>query len=204
MRIFVVIASALLISMSINHADADPVIFSHSGTGSGSIGGVTFSSAEFRITAHADTSNVQNDAFNTGLYINHDFSSIHIAGVGEFNFVSGTRTFVNNISGDVGFSRATIPGKIVSGVDLFNGPLGSDDFYSWDMLSSINKSANNGELFYWESNIFVPALSPVITSGGVLVFNDETDIAVTFSAVVVPTPSSAILLVILVGMKRRR
>lgn len=171
-------------------AHADPIIFSYTGAGSGSIAGVSFTDADFVITATGDTAS--REAIATGWFIDHATASIDIAGVGSFDFISPTRTFVNNPNSVVGFSRGGI-----SGLDLFDGPTDTA-FAAWDMLSSIGPITGSGQLRQW-------SLVPVETSGGVLLF-DNAGSAATFSATVIPAPASAVLLALggFVAARRRR
>lgn len=167
------------------NAVAETIIFTHRGTGAyGSIGGNPFYNVTFTITAIGDTTNRVQRSDNV-YSIDHDFASILIEGfgaVGEFNFITPTRTFCNRgtgYGGTVGFSRA-------SGSDLFNGPRGLPALANWDMLTSIGPiSAQNGELIQWSS--------PVTTDGGILFFETDTSVPVTFEAVVVPEPEPPVL-----------
>ncbi len=177
------------------------ITFTHTGTGSGDIGGTGFTDAAFTITAAGNTANRL--SYTNGFFIDHDSSSIAIAGVGTFSFITGTRTFVSNVSSTVGFSRA---GTL--GADLYNGPT-DVVFATWDMLTSLGPIPGFGGLLQWNS-------SPVNTSGGVLVFEDRAGIAATFQAVVqqeppevIPEPASAVIWTLLaavvgVALARRR
>lgn len=163
---------------------AVPITFTHQGTGafSGSIAGTPFTTTSFTITAAGDTVNRQ--AFAGGFFIDHGSASISITGVGNFNFITPTRTFVNNNVQVVGFSRAGS-----GGTDLFNGPF-SPQFAIWDMLSSIGPVPGTGSLLQWTN-------SPVLTNGGQLIFNDSQGTAI-FTATTgtgqVPEPASLTLL----------
>lgn len=167
---------------------AAPIEFEHLGSGSGTIDGVAFS-ATFAITAVGNTNDRQDLGF--AFFIDHTSAEINIDGVGLFSFVSGTRTFVNNSAHSVGFSRAGF-----GGADLFNGPTNAA-FGSWDMLSSIGPISGGGELLQW-------GIEDVVTSGGILFFDDFfTD--VRFTATVVPAPASLTLLSITgIALTRRR
>jgi len=161
------------------------ITFTHSGVGSGSIGGVPFANASFSITELGDTSNRL--SFAGGFSIDDMSATILISGVGLFHFVTPTRTFVNTNLSLVGFSRATI-----FGTDLFNGPT-AGAFASWDMLSPIGPITGSGQLLAW-------SFSPVTTDGGTLIFNNSTPSA-TFQATVIPEPSTlALVLLVLVGL----
>src|SRR3990170_1189640 len=82
---------------------AATITFTHIGFGSGTLGGTPFTTSDFTITAQGDTNN--RDNFLGGYYIDHDWASLLITGLGTYQFTTGTRTFVNNLDSLVGFSR---------------------------------------------------------------------------------------------------
>ena len=180
--------------MTVANSYADLITFTHTGIGSGTIGGSPFFNASFRITELADTTNRY--SFVGGFSINDITASISIAGVGNFQFTQGTRTFVNNALSVVGFSRGDLEGRI----DLYNGPTNAV-FASWDMLTSIGPVTGPTRLLQWS---FFPTVS---TDGGVLIFNDSFTVG-TFQATIVPEPASCLLTTIgLIGISvitRRR
>lgn len=132
------------------------ILFVHDGTASGAIAGKPFSSTSFRITAIGET--ISRQSFQGGFFIDHISASISISGVGDFQFVTPTRTFVNQQLFLVGFSRAGI-----LGADLFNGPT-NGSFGTWDMRSSIGTITGNANVLQWD-------FADVLTSGGVLRLN---------------------------------
>ena len=161
---------------------AAPITFIHQGFGSGTLDGTAFGGREFRITATGDTDD--RVSFGNGFSINHVAASISIASLGDFNFITATRTFVNNELDLVGFSLAT-------GSDLFNGPA-DVAFGKWDMLTPIGPINGPGELLQWA--LVTP---PVSTSGGVLVFNDgepNAHFRADVGRVAVPEPGTLALL----------
>jgi hypothetical protein len=161
---------------------AAPITITHTGVGSGTIGGTTFTGASFTITDIGDTAS--RSTFPGGFFIDDLSASIAINGVGTFSFITGTRTFVNQVQIQVGFSRAGI-----NGIDLYDGPT-TAAFGTWDMLSSIGPISGSAVLSQWGA-----AFGTVNTSGGVLVFNNSTSDTV-FKATVgsVPEPGTLALL----------
>lgn len=157
-------------------AIAAPIVFVHTGKGSGTIDETPFSDADFTITAIGVTENREFDPPDV-FWIDHNSAWIEMSGLGLLNFVTATRTFVNQSSPIVGFSRA---GDF--GADLYNGPT-NDAFATWDMLSSIGPFNGTANLLQWLS-------APVVTDAGVLVFTSGSSDA-TFQATVVPEPASA-------------
>jgi hypothetical protein len=175
-------AFALVIILAvIPRVDAEPILFTHSGVGSGSLNSVPFFSRSFTINAVGDTS--ARAGILAGWSIDHASAAIDIDGVGTLTFTVPTRTFVNQSTPTVGFSRGS-----VSGLDLFNGP-SAPSLATWDMLSSIGPLSGNGFFIQWTS-------TPVNTTGGVLVFANATNAPATFQATVIPEPASITLIAI--------
>jgi len=179
-----------LVGLAASVASAAPITFIHDGSGSGTLDGDAFS-AVFTITATGDTSN-RNNLGGFGWDIAHTTATINIDGVGVFDFVSPTRTFINNDAWIVGFSRT---GN--SGADLFNGPQDAA-LAAWDMTASIGPISGEGELLQW-GNLF----DDVMTTGGLLRFDDFFTDA-RFTAIVVPAPATLLALGGLLATRRRR
>jgi hypothetical protein len=173
----------LLVIISPIATQGVPIVFTHSGSGSGTIDGVPFSNSAFTIEAIGDTDNIVDEAPGIRTLV-HDSASISIDGVGVFGFVTATRTFVNQDNGGattgvVGFARGASPFT-----DLFNGPANAA-FKTWDMLSSIGPvTCCRGSLLQWDS-------PEVITDAGVLWFSSEL-VDASFQAEV-PEPTSLCL-----------
>lgn len=185
-RLCLVMASLLAIAtLTPGIARAETITFTQTGTGSGMIGTTPLVNAHFIITAFSDTDDrIQ---VSSGIYSeDHTLATIAIDGIGNCQFITATRTFVNQKSGQIGFSRAG-----ASGYDLFSN-LNSPAFATWDMLSSIGPITGTANLKQWNW-----PYSPVETSGGTLLFNDGS-CSCTFQATVgaVPEPSTSILLAI--------
>jgi hypothetical protein len=169
-------------------ASAGVMEFTHTGSGSGTLDGAPFATSDFVITASGDTTNRQ--SHSQGWSIDHTTASILIAGLGEFDVLTPTRTFVNNVRDIVGFSRAGTHD------DLFDGPFDAA-FGTWDMLAPIGPLSGPASLMQWR-------LSPQInTTGGILIFNDGTCDAM-FRAVPEPATLSLLGLGGLALIPRRR
>lgn len=169
--------AAALLALTAAEVSADIMTFTHEGTGGGTLNGDAFSASDFVITATGNTTD--RDSFANGWWINHTSASISIDGVGDLDFLSSTRTFVNNNLQLVGFSRGP------NGSDLFNGPTDAQ-FGTWDMLGPIGPISGEAQLLQW-------SLFPQIdTTGGILMFNNGTSRA-TFTATIIPAPASTTL-----------
>ena len=171
-------------------AKADLFDITHTGRGSGDLDGNAFGPTDFVITARVDTNDRESiPAFNV-FTIDHIFAQIELVGIGTFDFTSATRHFVNQDLRTIGLSRAGPDDKR----DLFGG---SSDaaFSNWDMLTEIGPiSGNNGRITQWNGG-------DIQTSGGILNFNDGSNIGTTFSYTAVPEPSAfGLILLSLVGL----
>ena len=89
------------------------------------------------------------------------------------DFISETRTFVNNNIAVAGFSRA----GAVTG-DLYNGPA-DNVFSNWDMTTSIGPVVGLGRLIQWDSSW--PSIE---TTGGTLEIDSTVDVPWVFTATV--------------------
>lgn len=183
---------ALLAGFYSGSANAMPIAFSHGGNASGTLGDIAFD-GEFTIHAQANTNSIS--SFGTGFSLEHLFTRIAIAGLGTFEFLSPTRTYVNNRRSSVGFARG-------AGPDLLNGPVGHAVLSSWNMRSSLALIHGQGSLVQW-------GLSPIRTSGGTLYFDTNTGTSSRFSAqVALPIPGTWALVLtmfpLLVHARRRR
>jgi len=170
---------------------AVPVTFIHSaagGTFAGTLDGIGFSVEEFTITAFGDTDDRQGSAVI--FFINHTSAEIEIPGLGTFDIITPSRTFVNQGINGVGFSRAGS-----SGLDLFNQTAFDPVYTTYDLLSSIGPEFADGSIVQW-------ALSDVVTSGGILLFENRSAESASFQAIVengpgpIPEPGTLALLAI--------
>lgn len=177
-------AIAVISLAFVSSSFATPITLIHSGIGSGTIDGKAFNYAAFTITATGDTDNRELSSSGVAFSLQHDSSTIEIAGEGIITIIQDTRTFVNFGTYQpalVGYSNA-----YPDGGDLFAGPRNSA-FDSWDMLSSVGPVTGEGYI----------ALSfeyyPIETDAGLLMF-EARDTFATFQAIVVPEPGTALLL----------
>ncbi len=153
--------------------------FLHQGSGTGTLNGIPFPVSSFTIFGVADSANRQ--SYFSGWLTLHSSASISITGVGTYQILTPTHTFVNNDNALVGFSRSS--GSLE---DLFNGP--TDAVLStWDMLSPLGPIVGTGVLLQWDS------FPPIDTSGGILFFESGAT-SVTFTAITEPTTLSLLVL----------
>jgi len=168
----------------------------HNGTG--------YDDSTFTITATGTTSARQGCILGDTqcFYINNLSASITIddlydattgtfLGSKTFDFVTPTRTFVNNATDHVGFSGADVNGN-----DLYDLNISSSNPPFWDMMSGFGPyTATGGNVTVgdWTNTPF-----GVSTSGGYLYFtsSDQGTFTATTSGVgtPVPEPSSLVLL----------
>lgn len=175
------IAGMVLVGASLP-ANASPIEFIFTGTGSGSLGGVGFTNAAFVLTEFGDTASIQSCGSGC-TFIDSISATVSLSGIGNFAFVTGTRTF--DYMGLIGFSRAG-----AGGADLYNvfdvGP-------AYDMASSIGPVAGKAELLQW-------TMETVFTTGGALVFADAVTYG-TFQAVAaVPEPETYAMMLAGLGL----
>lgn len=168
----------LCLSFYSGASSAMPITFVHGGTGSGTLGGEAFV-GDFTILAQADTDAIA--AFRTGFSLEHLFARIAIAGLGTFDLLTPTRTYVNHRLASVGFARS-------AGPDLLGGPSGAAAFTSWNMRTSLALIEGQGSQLQW-------GLAPIHTSGGTLYFNTDTTTPARFSAqVALPVTATWLLM----------
>jgi len=168
-------------------ANATPIRFVATGVGTGTIGSTAFTDASIVFTSFGDTnSRFQVPGLSFTVYgIQHTSSSVAIDGLGSFQVLSQTETFANLLSQLVGYSRYSTIVASPTGADLYNGPTDTA-FATWNMLSSIGPINGTGRFFQWSGGQF----PSVITSVGVLNIFDNPNSPATFTATLVPEPST--------------
>ncbi len=186
----ILLAFLSIITLVSASANATPIEFIFTGTGTGAIDGSGFSDAAFTITEYSNTNDIQSCGNNCA-FIDATSTVISIDGVGSFDFITGTRTFNN--SGRVGFSRGSNYGSSDL-YDIFE--VGPD----YDLASAIGPVSGFADLLQWGTS--------VETSGGVLFFANQNT-AGTFEARIasIPEPGTIILLgfgLAGLGFSRRR
>ncbi len=171
------VAACLVVAAFPLTASAVEISFIHEGRGSGTLGGNPFGPADFVITALGDTDDRVNFA-STNYAIQHTSARISIDGLGLFDFLVPTRTFINDDIDTVGFSRSSDGG--LSGLDLFNGPTGNT-VDGWDMTTDLGPVIGTGQIIQWDVSPFIN------TTGGILRFDNAIVPDTTFTAII-PEP----------------
>jgi len=151
---------------------AQTLFVTHGGVGSGNLNGVAFAATPFTISCAWDIAAVQTVA--PGVYtVDHTSASIDITGVGNFTFLTPTRSFNNQNVPVVGFSQAI-------GADLFDGPF-DPALAGWSLASPIGPLAGTASIIQWSG------FGDVLTSGGVLVLDTAFNVPCTYSATFNPS-----------------
>lgn len=182
-----ILIAASAVAVCATSAQAVPITYTFSvASGSASFANdSTVYTGGFTITAHADTDDVQ--TYGSGYWVSHN--SVEISGsFGTVALETATRTFVNNNSSIVGFSR---DGS--TGYDLLNGA--EDEALSSYDLTTEMSSTGSADFLQWAG------FSDILTSLGVLTFSDLST-EMTFTAAFddigrpspVPVPAAGLML----------
>ena len=190
-KLFYVLTTVLIFTLSPSTLLAVPITFTFTGNGTGTLYGdsqiIEFYNADFIIQGVGDTDNRSAWPFiANAFFIEHDYALIDIVGIGTLSFITQTRTFINDDTNGVGFSCSEDPIY-----DLFNA-IRDSALDGWDMLSAIGPIASNGNLLQWNHNP-----NGIITNMGILEFEPEKGVDATFQATLgspVPEPTSMLLL----------
>jgi hypothetical protein len=173
-------------------AQAAPLQITITGTGSGTIGSNSFTSALFTIQLTGNTDNRVDPATNV-YAIPLSLATIDITGIGQATFTFTSRAFVNNNLALAGFSKDFF-GDGSSGPDILD--VDGAPFATWDMTTNVGP-------------VFDAALHPVGQAQNL----DTTLGALSFSAysngtytAVVPEPTGVLLVAaaLPLAMRRRR
>jgi len=177
---FALLAAAAAAMFSAAAALAAPITFVFTGSGSGTLDGAAFGTSQFTMTLQGDTTTRR--VYEEGIYIVHVIDPvtgvIDIDGLGTYDFATWLHVFSNTTTNLVG-------------VTVWDGDSGADLYVygvpGYDMQSDISSTGGTGRLTQgWDA-------MPIETSGGVLFFNNGSSPA-TFSATIVPEPSSVALI----------
>lgn len=87
------VTAIALLTLTSAEATASILMFTHAGSGSGTLAGVPFPESDFVITATVDTDNRVPILDMAGFSIPHSSANISIDGLGTFDFLTPTATF---------------------------------------------------------------------------------------------------------------
>lgn len=167
--------SIAILLLGVCVAIAEPITYIYTGTGSGTIGGTPFTDATFTITGQADTDDLANCSSPDCQDVAHLNTNIVINGVGTYTITSPLRTFLYT-GGPTAVGLSWVDGFGFDLYDLENNLAG------WDLVSSWGPVNCSGMLIQW-------GFSSVNTSGGVLFFEEDFDVAATFQAILLQQAS---------------
>jgi len=188
----IAVAAALLLILLVPAAGAATLQYSFSGVGSGSLAGQLFDESAFIIVGRGDPTQIDSCLLGCR-FLDFESASVSIEGLGSFAILSPTRVFNNR--GNLGLSRAG-----ADGLDLYSAFLVPE---LYDFASNLGPVNGLVAFLQWQGN----GIDDVLTSGGVLVFN-EGDTEGSFRAQAVPVPGAAWLLGSALGagvlIRRRR
>ena len=222
--IFASVGLALaLVGFAAPQASATPITYEFSGTGSGTIGGTSFTGALLVFTGTADTANVQSFSFmgDTFYAVGLDSLTVSIAGIGTATLTQPAEVFgipqaFVDPDGEIPAIPLVILGRIDNPPDLtsFTGiaNAGSNALAGYDLTTSIGPvgdSGVGGVGFFPACGL--PGNDPCLaTSMGALIFtgdNERGDGRFRATVAQVPEPSLLLLVgggaVVLVRRSRR-
>jgi len=185
---------AALVLLSAGLLYADPITYTFTGSGTGSLGATNFTNASFTVTLTSDTSNVAvQPVLGSIPGIIGLPADIDIAGIGTENFTGTAFIFAGGVSVGFGEGNSGVPSLPGNLITVNNAAL-----TGYGLTTGITASGTNTIL-----SQFVNA----DTSGGLLTFNTMSSVTFDSSVSGVPEPSAFALLggvvMILVLFKRR-
>ena len=170
------IAAVALLVVVNEGADAAAIVYTISGTASGSFRGNPFSNAEVTLTAHAETADIM-AAADDFFFVACDVASVSVSGAGSGEFTNEITATVDHL-----FDFVTIADTTQSAIIL---GVGTPSVDGYDLSTSVGPLSGN------------PATlpnTPFPTTSGTLVFTDVFSAPATFRAQLVPEASFAALL----------
>ena len=211
--IFASVALALaLVGFGAQQANASPITYEFSGTGSGSIGGTSFTDALVVFTGTANTANVESVSFmgSTFYVVPLDGLTVDIAGIigtatmTEPALVFGVPQAFDDPDGDIPFIPLVILGRLDNppALDSFTGMAGagSNGLAGYDLTTSIGPIGDSGfGGVGFIADCGTPGHDPCLaTSMGALIFTNDEGGDGKFTATVevdeVPEPSTLLLM----------
>lgn len=190
------VALASICLATVTPASAATIIYTVSGTGTGTVGGQAFAGG-VTISASGDTA-AQQQCISGGspvagcYFIPIASSDLSLGSLGHYSLANNGIMFVNNAANVVGFSEIVLPGPIVNTFAFVNnGGAPSAAFSTWNGISNLGPITTSLGL----NKFFRPL---VATSGGDLILDNISEVGpATFSAslgAAVPEPSSWLML----------
>ena len=165
-------ACAFMLVLLTGAVGAATMQYSFTGVGTGTLDATAFEQNPFTIIGRADPANIADCGLDCR-YVDFASAEVSLAGLGSFTILSPTRVFNNR--GNLGLSRGGADGADL--IDAFLVP------QLYDFASPLGPVNGLVAFLQWQGD----GADDVLTSGGVLVFNDgDTDGSFTVQGVPLP------------------
>ncbi len=179
-RPIVIAAVAMALVVQVQSASAGPITYTQIATGSGSLGGTSFTNAVVTITAIADTAGIiLSDPSDKFYEVTNESTTVDVAGIGSATFTDTIYTGVVQLFQVAGFHD-------INSEDILD--TGSPTFSTYNLSTSIGPLAG--------TTIINPGWS-FPTTAGAFIFTSANENDSTFQATLgtapIPEPSSLIL-----------
>ena len=179
MRVLRVVSQVVVLALMAGAAQAAPISYIFTGTGSGAIGQVSFSDVLVTVVATGDTDDVSGGDV---LFNQNIASTVSIGGVGTFSISNETYVFDNQPDEKVGFGVKNIP--VCCDIIQHQLPI----YGTYDLRTAL------GPIPFAPQNLSIGDWIDVPTSGGLMTLRTMVDNTFEARVDAVPEPATASLI----------